>query len=182
MKPEVEELSDSRSGPLAFLAVALELTKPRLTLLVLISSACGWLAARTPQVPLANLPWIDLLNLIIGLAFVGAASNIVNQAMEHRLDALMERTKDRPVPSGRISVMSTYILGHVCLLIGRVLQFDHRQGQTVQVNHHIRAAVVLGALDRQLVHHQPVIGGGVVKSDDLETDADLLVPIHIGDG
>jgi heme o synthase len=118
MKPEVEELSDSRSGPLAFLAVALELTKPRLTLLVLISGACGWLAARNPALPLADLPWIDLLHLIIGLAGVGAASNIVNQAMEHRLDALMERTKDRPVPSGRISVMSTYMLGHVCLLIG----------------------------------------------------------------
>ena len=70
----------------------------------------------------------------------------------------------------------------VCLLIGRVLQFDHRQRQTVHVDHHIRAAVVLGALDRQLVHHQPVIGGRVVETDDLEADADLLVPIHIGDG
>ena len=70
----------------------------------------------------------------------------------------------------------------VCLLIGRVLEFDHRQGQAVEVNHHIRAAVVLGALDRQLVHHQPVVGGGVIESDDLEANADLLVPIHIGDG
>ena len=70
----------------------------------------------------------------------------------------------------------------VCLLVGRVLQFDNRQRQTVQVDHHIRAAIVLSALDRQLVHRQPVVGGGVVKSDDFETDADLLVPIHIGDG
>ena len=41
---------------------------------------------------------------------------------------------------------------------------------------------MLGALDRQLVHHQPVVGGGVVESDDLEADADLLIPIHISDG
>ena len=70
----------------------------------------------------------------------------------------------------------------VCLLIGRVLEFDHRQRQTVDVDHHIRAAVVLAALDRQLVHHQPVVGGGVVEADDLEADAHLLVPIHVGDG
>ena len=65
----------------------------------------------------------------------------------------------------------------VCLLIGRVLQLDHRQRQTIDVDHHIRAAVVLGALDRQLVHHQPVVGSRGIESDDLEADADLLVPI-----
>ena len=70
----------------------------------------------------------------------------------------------------------------VCLLIHRVLEFDHRQRETVDVDHHIRATVVLGALNRQLVHHQPVIGGGVVESDDFEANADLLGPIHIGDG
>ena len=41
----------------------------------------------------------------------------------------------------------------VCFLIGRVLQFDHRQRQTIDVDHDIRSAIVLCALDRQLVHH-----------------------------
>ena len=67
---------------------------------------------------------------------------------------------------GREQVRDVLLLGlelveccpHVGLLIGRVLQFDHRQGQTVDVDHDIRAAVVLAALDRQLVHHQPVVG------------------------
>jgi hypothetical protein len=70
----------------------------------------------------------------------------------------------------------------VCLVIGGVLEFDHRQRQTIHIDHQIRAAVVSGALDRQLVHHQPVIDGGIVESDHLETDPDLLVPIHVSDG
>ena len=69
----------------------------------------------------------------------------------------------------------------VGLVIGGVLEFDHRQGQTIDVDHQIRAEVVPGALDRELVHHQPIIGGRVAESDHLEANADLLAPIHLGD-
>ena len=42
---------------------------------------------------------------VIALGFVGAASNIMNQAMEHNLDKIMSRTSDRPIPSGRVEEM-----------------------------------------------------------------------------
>ena len=46
------------------------------------------------------------------------ASNVFNQIIEKDLDALMNRTKDRPLPSGRISVKWAFVLGSMLTLLG----------------------------------------------------------------
>ena len=47
--------------------------------------------------------------LIIGGFFLIGASNGFNQVMEKHTDALMDRTKNRPIPSGRIGIQICYI-------------------------------------------------------------------------
>ena len=111
---------------------------------------------------------------------------ISTQGAQPCLDAIADHQQH----IGREQIWNVLLIGlklvecrpDASLLIGGVFQFDHRQRQTVQVDHQIGAAIVLSALDRQLVHHQPVVGSGVVEADHLEADPHLLVPIHIGDG
>ena len=84
----------SRSGRAADY---LELTKARLSLLVLMTTAVGfWLGMQTvEQIGL-------LLPVCIGTALVVGGANALNQWLERGPDALMERTKHRPLPSGRM--------------------------------------------------------------------------------
>lgn len=71
---------------------------------------------------------------------------------------------------------------NVRFLVGGILQFHHRHGQAVDVDHQVRAAAVPVALYGQLIHHQPVVGGRVVKAEHLQAFARLLVLLHHGDG
>ena len=52
------------------------------------------------------------------------ASNVFNQIIERDLDALMERTKSRPIPMGRISVTNAFILGTSLTLIGLTILYS----------------------------------------------------------
>jgi protoheme IX farnesyltransferase len=74
------------------------LTKVRITALVLVTTAAGFLLASGPDLDLTLLGW-TLLGT--GLAASGAAA--LNQVLEREVDAKMERTAGRPIPSGRMS-------------------------------------------------------------------------------
>lgn len=84
----------------------------RLSISVVFSSVAGYLLAADRIDPV-------VLGLLIlgGYCMVGA-SNVFNQIIERDLDALMERTKDRPVPAGRVSVSSAFVLGSLLTLVG----------------------------------------------------------------
>lgn len=99
------------------IASVIELIKPRLTAMALFSGAVGYVAGTDPD---QDFNWMRLIHIVIGLGFVGAASNITNQAMEVELDAQMERTKDRPIVTGRVSKREAYIIGLISLVIGIV--------------------------------------------------------------
>jgi protoheme IX farnesyltransferase len=77
----------------------LQLTKPRLSALVVFSAITGYVIATGGEASLASMLW-----LMAGGYLVTGASNGFNQVIEKDLDKLMERTKDRPVPAGRLSV------------------------------------------------------------------------------
>jgi protoheme IX farnesyltransferase len=86
-----------------------ELVKARLTLLVLLTTAVGYyLAAVGPINP------ASLFHAVFGTALAAAGAAALNQWWERRLDALMHRTKTRPIPAGRMSPRDALILG--CLL------------------------------------------------------------------
>ncbi|HVF71704.1 MAG TPA: heme o synthase [Chthoniobacterales bacterium] len=86
-----------------------ELVKARLTLLVLLTTAVGYyLGARGPINP------AGLFHAVFGTALAAAGAAALNQWWERRLDALMHRTRLRPIPAGRMLARDALILG--CLL------------------------------------------------------------------
>jgi len=81
----------------SMLLSCLELTKPRITSLVILTTLTGlWLA---PAPPSLN----TVLFTILGTALVVAAANVLNMYLERDTDALMPRTMNRPLPRGRIN-------------------------------------------------------------------------------
>lgn len=90
----------------------LELTKVRLSVSVVFSSLAGYLLGVEQMSPL-----VILLLAIGGYLMVGA-SNAYNQIIEKDLDALMNRTKNRPIPAGRMSVNTAFIIASVFTILG----------------------------------------------------------------
>lgn len=93
----------------------LELTKPRLTALVLATTAGGfWLGVRSAE-ELGQLG-----PLLIGTALSAGGAQALNQWMERTQDALMQRTQRRPLPSGRLHPASAQRFGLLLLVVGIV--------------------------------------------------------------
>src|SRR5438874_1662430 len=74
-----------------------ELTKPRITLLVVITTMVGFYMGSRGALPLAIL-----LHTLVGTALVAGGASALNQYIERELDARMVRTRNRPLPDGRL--------------------------------------------------------------------------------
>lgn len=84
----------------------LELTKPRLTLLVVLSVWVGFFMACEPPLPFGKGAFV-----MIGTMLVAASAQTFNQWMERGRDRKMRRTESRPLPSGRIEPAEAFIFG-----------------------------------------------------------------------
>ncbi len=89
-----------------------QLVKTRLTFLVLVTTAVGFYMARSP------VDLVRLLHVLIGSALAAAGASTLNQWWERDRDALMSRTRERPVPAGRMSARSALIIGCVLSVAG----------------------------------------------------------------
>src|SRR3990167_3201712 len=83
------------ASPAARILDVVELTKPRITFMVVVTTAAGYLlgAERGGHV-------IELLHTMLGTALVAAGASALNQLLERDTDARMERTRNRPLPAG----------------------------------------------------------------------------------
>ncbi|RDI15836.1 protoheme IX farnesyltransferase [Flavobacterium sp. AG291] len=97
------------------------ITKARLAISVVFSSVAGYLLGFSEFYPFS---WATLVLLTIGGYCMVGASNVFNQIIEKDLDALMDRTKNRPVPSGKMSVKTAFILGAVLTIIGIAILYS----------------------------------------------------------
>jgi protoheme IX farnesyltransferase len=79
------------------LAAYAELTKPRITFLIVLTSAAGFALASPGQINYGALA-----GAMFGIALLSSGIATLNQYMERDLDALMRRTADRPLPSGKL--------------------------------------------------------------------------------
>lgn len=98
--------------PTSFIKDFFEMTKVRLSISVVISSIAGYLLGAD------KINYLILLALLIGGYCMVGASNVFNQIIERDTDALMGRTKNRPLASGRVSVQKGMVIGVVLALIG----------------------------------------------------------------
>jgi protoheme IX farnesyltransferase len=92
-----------------------EITKAGLAISVLFSSIAGYFLGFNNERP---FQWSVLIMLIIGGYCMVGASNAFNQVIEKDLDSLMDRTKNRPVPSGRMSSTAALILASLLTIVG----------------------------------------------------------------
>ena len=81
----------------ARLAAYIELTKPRITFLIVLTAAAGFcLGSR------GSVDYVLFAHAMLGIALLSSGIGTLNQFMERDLDGLMRRTADRPLPSGRL--------------------------------------------------------------------------------
>jgi heme o synthase len=107
---ENANLASSRNRVIADLA---ELVKARLTLLVLVTTAVGfYLGSESP------IDYMALFHVVFGTAAAAAGAAALNQWWERSADALMRRTKMRPIPAGRMRPLQALILGVVLSTFG----------------------------------------------------------------
>lgn len=90
-----------------------QLTKPRIELLIVISTAVGYCFGIGSSFQIGNL-----LNALFGTALMAAGSATLNQWYERGIDAKMNRTHARPIPSGTISPRNALIFGVLLSVLG----------------------------------------------------------------
>jgi len=95
-----------------------QLTKFGLSLSVVFSAVAGYLLA----VDTIHIP--TLIMLAIGGYLMVGASNTFNQIIEKDTDKLMSRTKNRPLPTGRMSVNTAMVIGVLCTLFGIAILYN----------------------------------------------------------
>lgn len=89
-----------------------EITKMRLSLSVVFSSVAGYLLGAI------SVDVSTIILLCFGGYFMVGASNAYNQIIERDLDALMNRTKNRPIPAGRMQVSTAFIIAVTFTVLG----------------------------------------------------------------
>jgi len=102
---------------LSFGAIArdyLQLSKSRIVLMVLITTAAGYLFGAH------SVDGLLMLHALLGTALVAAGTNALNQYVEREHDARMHRTRTRPLPAGRITPRAALIFSSAVAILGTV--------------------------------------------------------------
>ena len=100
------------------LAAFIELTKPRITFLILVSTALGFYMASSK-----DIDWIAFFYTMVGTLFLSGGAGTVNHYIEKDLDTLMNRTQSRPIPAGLIEHNIALYFGIVLSAIGILILF-----------------------------------------------------------
>ena len=100
----------------AAMADYVELTKPRITLMVMLTTMVGFVMGSAARV---NVP--GLLAVLAGTGLVAAGASALNMLLERRTDALMHRTRNRPLPAGRLRPTDVVAWGFALTAAGVLL-------------------------------------------------------------
>src|SRR5205809_5730719 len=110
---EILDLSDALTGIsaprpwLGRLADFYELTKPRMNFLVVITTMVGFCMAS----PAGPINWRLLIATLIGTALTASGASVLNQFAERDYDRRMPRTRNRPLPAGRVAPREALLWG-----------------------------------------------------------------------
>ncbi len=97
-----------------------EMTKPKVVAMLLVTSMIGMYLATNP----ALSPWVPLHVLILGTLGIGFAASgaaVVNHVVDARIDALMSRTENRPIPQGKIPPWKAILFALILSLLSMVI-------------------------------------------------------------
>jgi len=95
-----------------------ELTKLRVTSLIVMTAWCGYFFGAHK----AGMPWFSfgLLHALLGIGLVSSGTAALNEVMEHEVDAHMRRTAGRPLPAGRMSLFHAAAVGLLAAIGGSI--------------------------------------------------------------
>jgi protoheme IX farnesyltransferase len=113
MNSSTRTLDVAGTGVLRRAADFFELTKPRIVLMVLITAFVGFYVG-SEKVP----DYARLLQMLFGTALAAAGTLALNQFVERDTDAMMERTRRRPLPDGRVQPREALCFGIVVTMAG----------------------------------------------------------------
>jgi protoheme IX farnesyltransferase len=91
----------------------LALTKPRVVIMVLVTAAVGYYVGLT-----GPADWSRLIHLLVGTMLAAGGTLALNQYVERDVDALMDRTRMRPLPEGRLAPLEALLFGTAITVIG----------------------------------------------------------------
>jgi len=97
------------------MAAYLELTKPRITFLIVLTSAAGFALASSSRIDYAGL-----ISSMFGIALLSSGIATINQYLERDLDSLMRRTAARPLPSGRLLPWEALMFGVSLIVLAEI--------------------------------------------------------------
>jgi heme o synthase len=95
-----------------------ELTKLRVTSLIVMTAWCGYFFGAHK----AGISWMSwgLFHSLFGIGLVSSGTAALNEVMEYGVDAQMRRTAQRPIPAGRMSVLHATIVGTIAAVGGSI--------------------------------------------------------------
>jgi heme o synthase len=115
MKATYSSVPDTAVVEKGWVSVLCDLTKARLTLLVLLTTLVGfYLGTR------GETNYLLMLHAVLGTAFLASGAAALNQLLEREFDARMRRTQSRPLPAGRLTPEFVLLFGGVCSIAGIV--------------------------------------------------------------
>jgi heme o synthase len=111
-------LSGLRTRATSLLRDYAELTKLRVTSLIVMTAWCGYFFAAHK----AGIPWFSfgLFHALFGIGLVSSGTAALNEVMEHDIDGHMRRTARRPLPAGRMSIFHATLVGVVAAVGGSI--------------------------------------------------------------
>jgi protoheme IX farnesyltransferase len=109
------EPSIAIAAPATRAADFVELTKPRITFMVVVSAAAGFYLAAPGSVDLYRL-----INVVLATGLVAAGASCLNQVIERDTDRAMERTRQRPLPAGRLEPAVALLFGFALAVLGSI--------------------------------------------------------------
>jgi heme o synthase len=111
-----QSLTIPRSSIVTLLRDYAELTKLRVTTLIVMTAWCGYYFGALKS-EVSSLSW-GLFHALFGIALVSGGTAALNEVLEHDIDGRMRRTAQRPIPSGRMSLVHGSIAGFLMTLGG----------------------------------------------------------------
>jgi protoheme IX farnesyltransferase len=111
-------LSAFRTRATSLLRDYAELTKLRVTTLIVMTAWCGYFFGAHK----AGVSWISwgLFHSLLGIGLVSSGTAALNEVMEHDVDAYMRRTALRPLPAGRMSLLHATLVGVLAAVGGSI--------------------------------------------------------------
>jgi protoheme IX farnesyltransferase len=113
MKATYSSIAEAKAADKSWVAVLCDLTKARLTLLVLLTTLVGFYVGTQGETD-----YLLMLHAVLGTALLASGAAALNQLLERDFDARMRRTQSRPLPSGRMTPESVLLFGGVCSVAG----------------------------------------------------------------